>query len=363
MLQKKKIAVAMSGGIDSSVAAAILKDKGYQVFGVTMTLFPQENENTEDINRMCSSSRAANDARKICEQLGITHHVLNLKDAFKEKVVDYFIREYERGRTPNPCVACNRFIKFDVLLKEVFSLGGEQLATGHYARLFYNSSRDIYYLHKARDSHKDQTYFLYNLSQKELKYCIFPLGDYEKEEIREMAGKAALNIAKNAESQEICFIEDNDYKNFLRNQKNIDFKPGPFLNTAGKKMGTHQGLPFYTVGQRKGLGLAVGYPLYVVDIDFTRNAIILGRKEELFSQGLIAEKVNYIAGSSQKEQDIAVKIRYRSPEVEARLESFSGNKVKVIFEKPQRAITPGQAVVFYQGNIVLGGGTIKERIR
>ncbi len=367
MLQKKKVAVAMSGGVDSSVVAAILKDRGYQVFGVTLDLLQQEKDAKGDIYRRCSSSRAIEDARRTCEQLGIDHHVLNLKETFQKKVVDYFIREYERGRTPNPCVVCNRFIKFDVLLKEVFSLGGEQLATGHYARLFYDSSSDTHFLYKARDFHKDQTYFLYNLTQKELRHCLFPLGDYVKEEIRDMAGKAGLDIAGKAESQEICFIQDNDYKNFLRKQRTIHVKPGPFLDTAGKKLGTHQGLPFYTVGQRKGLGLAAGYPLYVVDIDFSKNAIILGRQEELFSPGLLAEGVNFITESwikegEIKEQDIKVKIRYRSPEVEARLEPLSGDQVRVVFNSPQRAVAPGQAVVFYQDSMVLGGGTIKERI-
>lgn len=349
---KKKVAVAISGGVDSSVTAALLQEEGRQVFGVTMELGSPDNS---------SLSRGVREAERVCRHLGISHHVIDLGEDFKGRVIDYFIKEYEGGRTPNPCVVCNRHIKFGRLMEEALSLGADYLATGHYARLDFDPFLGKYILKKARDEGKDQTYFLYNLTQEHLGKSIFPLGGYLKEEVQELAREQELPAAGKPESQEICFIEDNDYKGFLRKQ-NISYKPGPFYSTSGEKLGTHQGLPFYTIGQRKGLGLAVGYPLYVISMDCAKNAIILGRKEELFAQGLTAREVNYLLEDIKKPTKIEVKIRYRSPQVEAKLYPLGGGRVRLEFITPQKAVTPGQAAVFYQGDLLLGGGIIEERL-
>ncbi len=363
MPEKGKVAVAMSGGVDSSVAAAVLKEAGYRVFGITMLIYASGNGQLEkDKRETRPTDYAAEDARKVCSQLGIEHHVLDLSEDFQKHVIDYFICEYEQGRTPNPCVVCNRHIKFERLMNAAFSLGADYLATGHYARIIYSSHKKQYFLQKGRDTGKDQTYFLYNLTQEKLAQCIFPLGGYLKEEVRQMARDFNLAVREKPESQEICFIEDNDYKGFLKSKGKAACSPGPFLSTSGERIGTHQGIPFYTVGQRKGLGLAVGYPVYVTDIDPTRNAVVVGKREELFAPGLLAGEVNTISGEPLEEQELLVKIRYRSPEVEAVLTPVSRRRVSIRFNTPQRAVTPGQAVVFYKGDLVLGGGIIEERI-
>ncbi|RQD77763.1 MAG: tRNA 2-thiouridine(34) synthase MnmA [Candidatus Syntrophonatronum acetioxidans] len=367
MGEKKKVAVAVSGGVDSSVTAALLQERGYQVFGVTMDLgSPQEVASSYDgkakKDEDSSLSREVKEGERVCRHLGIPHQVIDLKKDFKSKVINYFIKEYQGGRTPNPCVVCNRHIKFGSLMEEAFSLGAHYLATGHYARLSFDQAHRKYFLEKARDEGKDQTYFLYELTQDHLEKSIFPLGDYLKEEVQELARKWGLPAAGKPESQEICFIEDNDYKGFLLRQGDISYQPGPFYSTSGERLGTHQGLPFYTIGQRKGLGLAVGYPLYVIHMDCAKNAIILGRKEELLARGLTAGRVNYILEEIKEATRLEVKIRYRSPQVEAVLYPLEGGKVRLEFKDPQRAVTPGQAAVFYQGNLLLGGGIIEERL-
>lgn len=364
MSEKGKVAVAMSGGVDSSVTAAVLKHAGYNVFGLTMSIdSSHHNYEKGDNTGTCETNKAVEDARKVCEQLGIEHFSLDLSGDFKKKVIDYFVREYERGRTPNPCVVCNLHIKFERLMKEALSLGADYLATGHYARIVYSAHKKQYFLQKARDIGKDQTYFLYNLTQEKLKKCLFPLGRYLKQEVREMAWEFNLEVMEKPESQEICFIKDNDYKGFLKREGKVTYSPGPFLSTSGERIGSHQGLPFYTVGQRKGLGLAVGYPLYVIDIDHCKNAVVVGKKEELFTSGLLAGDVHSISGELLEEQELLVKIRYRSPEVEALLTPLSPHRVSIRFKTPQRAVTPGQAVVFYRGDLVLGGGIIEERLK
>lgn len=357
--EKGIVAVAMSGGVDSSVTAAILKNEGYRVFGLTMSIYSSHQSYGTVTGQ---TNKAAEDAQKVCRQLGIEHYVLDLSGDFQKSVINYFISEYERGRTPNPCVVCNRHIKFDRLMSEAFSLGASCLATGHYASIIYSDHQKQYFLQKARDTRKDQTYFLFNLTQEKLSKCLFPLGGYLKQEIRQMARDFNLEVMEKPESQEICFIEDNDYKSFLKREGKVNCSPGPFLSTTGERIGTHQGLPFYTVGQRKGLGLAVGYPLYVINIDYSRNAVVVGRREELFAAGLTAGEISIISGEPLKEQELLVKIRYRSPEVEAVLTPQSSHRVSIRFKTPQRAVTPGQAVVFYRGELVLGGGIIEERI-
>ena len=364
MLEKVKVAAAMSGGVDSSVTAAVLKDAGYEVFGLTMSIYSSHHYGEKGINSGNGQiNKAAEDARKVCDQLGIEHYSLDLSREFRKNVIDYFVREYEWGRTPNPCVLCNLHIKFGRLMEEALSLGADYLATGHYAQIIYSTHKKQYFLQKARDIGKDQTYFLYNLNQEKLSKCLFPLGGYFKQEVREMARELNLEVMEKPESQEICFIEDNDYKGFLKREGKVTYSPGPFLSTSGERIGSHQGLPFYTVGQRKGLGLAVGYPLYVIDIDHCKNAVVVGKKEELFTSGLLAGDVHSISGELLKEQELLVKIRYRSPEVEALLTPLSPHRVRIRFKTPQRAVTPGQAVVFYRGDLVLGGGIIEERLK
>ncbi len=356
---KKRVVVAMSGGVDSSVAAALLVEKGYEVIGITMQIWPQAQEPTPG---GCCSLDTIQDARGVAEGLGIPFYVVNFRDIFEEKVIDYFTAEYLRGRTPNPCIACNRQIKFAALLERAKALEADYLATGHYARVVYSAEVQRYLLLKGKDERKDQSYVLYNLTQEQLAHTLFPLGEYTKDQIREKAAQLGLKVADKAESQEICFIPDHDYKKFLLERVGaVEFPPGDFVNLQGEVLGRHRGLPFYTVGQRKGLGLALGYPVYVVALDPERNRVIVGLEEEVFHQELYARDNNFIAIPALTEAlEVQAKIRYTAPAAPARILPAGEGRVNVIFEKPQRAATPGQAVVYYQGDVVVGGSTIDE---
>lgn len=359
----EKIAVAMSGGVDSSVAAAVLNEKGYDVIGLTMRLWfdPRFEETPE---QSCCSVREVDDARRVADQLDIPHYTVNMKDVFREKVVDYFTEEYCQGRTPNPCVVCNRHIKFGVLLDKALSLGAVKLATGHYIRTGRDPARDRYFLKKGIDAGKDQSYMLYNLTQEQLSKTLFPLGELEKGEVREKAREKGLPVAEKSESQEVCFIPGNDYREFLRSQKCV-FTPGPIVNTQGERLGEHSGLPFYTIGQRKGLGITSKEPLFVTDIRTPDNTLVVGGREEVFARGLIASGLNFIA-SDQPEEPVRVmaRIRYRSTEAPSLLYPPDENgDARLVFDTPQSAVSPGQAAVFYLGEEVLGGGTITARIR
>jgi tRNA-specific 2-thiouridylase len=372
----EKVMVAMSGGVDSSVAALLLKEAGFQPVGVTLRLWvdPAAEEMASGEARGCCSLQDISDARRVAGILEIPFYVLNMKEAFNDKVVSYFVREYLEGRTPNPCIACNRYIKFSLLLQKARALGIGFLATGHYARIVYDSEKDVYRLFRGLDSQKDQSYMLYTMNQEQLSSVLFPLGGYTKEEARELARERGLQVAEKRDSQEICFIPDNDYRSFLEREQ-ASFSPGDILSTSGKKLGRHRGLPFYTIGQRKGLGLVSPRPLYVVEIDRRNNVLIVGEEEETYSQGLEAEDLNFISGRAPLEpQEVMIKIRYRSPLVPATLyppetspQKGEGSvtaalRIRVVFDRKQKAVTPGQSVVFYRGDEVLGGGIIASRL-
>lgn len=345
----------MSGGVDSSLAAALLVEKGYRVTGVTLHLWAEEG-GFRPVPTSCCSLEAVEGARRVCQQLGISHYVFNLRDEFQKLVVEEFIREYGRGRTPNPCLACNRWIKFRLLLERARRLGFSYLATGHYARI--QRDEGGYHLWRGRDRRKDQSYVLYMLGQDELPYLLFPLGEMTKMEVRREAARRGLATAGRPESQEICFIPDGDYRRFLSTR--LPVQPGPILDLSGRVLGTHRGLAYYTVGQRKGLGLSgQPYPLFVIALRPEENALVVGPEEALLSLALEARDVSFVSGRWPEGPIwVEAKVRYRTPEAPARLFPIEKGRVRVEFDTPQRAVTPGQAVVFYRGEEVLGGGVI-----
>ena len=342
----KKIVVAMSGGVDSSVAAAILKEEGHDVIGITMQIWPGGKESS------CCSLSAVEDARRVANKLGIPYYVLNFKKIFKKKVIDDFISEYDRGRTPNPCVKCNQHIKFDALLKKAKGLGADFLATGHYAKIEKIAER--YILKKGIEQTKDQSYFLHSLKQEALSRTIFPLGDLTKQEVRKIAKKFKLNVADKEESQEICFVEGNFGKLFRPME-------GDIIDMDGKVIGKHKGYQLYTIGQRRGLGLSRKDPAYVLKIDPKTNTITVGDRGDVYGDDLIAGDLNWISVDRiDSPTKVKAKIRYNSPGSEAEILPLFKEKVKVMFNKPQFAITPGQSVVFYDGDTVVGGGIIEQ---
>jgi tRNA-specific 2-thiouridylase len=341
-MPKGKVAVALSGGVDSSAAALLLKEAAYEVMGVHMRLWDSPH-----------SEYQANRAENVCRILDIPYHQVDLQKEFEFYVVDYFCREYQQGRTPNPCVACNQYIKFGLLLDKALSLGADYLATGHYARV--ENSCDGHRLLKATDVRKDQSYFLYTLTQEKLGRVLFPLGGHSKNEVKQMAKQAGLPTAARS-SQDICFISQKNYGTFL--SRRFSSTPGDVIDIQGRKLGQHQGIAFYTIGQRHGLGLASDEPLYVIRIEPESNRIVLGHEKELYSQKLAAQKLNWISGKAPREPTtVTAKIRYKSKGAEAVL-FFSNGSVDVHFAQPQKAVTPGQAIVFYNMDDVLGGGII-----
>ncbi len=353
-----KVVVAMSGGVDSSVAAALLKEQGYQVTGVTMKIWDGEAFPREGMRHGCygpSEERDIEDARKTTQTLGIDFHVFDLRQEYKTEVLGYFCHEYLLGRTPNPCLRCNHKIKFDALLRKTRDSGIEfdYFATGHYARVEYKKNKHRYLLKKARDLSKDQSYFISSLSQKQLGHSLLPIGNYTKEEVRKMASDFRLNVSDKPESQD--FIAGGYFPLIEA------AKPGPILDKQGNMLGKHPGIPFYTIGQRKGLGISAKEPLYVTYIDSEKNAIIVGSKEEVYRYELIASGLNWIAIEELKRSaKVKARIRYLHKEAEAIVTPLNKDKVYVKFKEPQMAITPGQAVVFYHGDVVVGGGTIER---
>jgi tRNA-specific 2-thiouridylase len=355
-----KVLVAMSGGVDSSVAAYLLQQQGYDCTGATMRLFDNELIG-EAVESSCCSLADVEDARGVCDRLGIPYYVFNYSDTFAEKVIEPFVRAYEHGATPNPCIACNRHLKFEHLLARALTNNYGSVATGHYARVRYDEPTDRYQLLKGLDTNKDQSYVLYGLTQAQLAHLKLPLGELTKAEVREFANSMGFINADKPESQDICFVPDGDYGSFIRRYRGTSYAPGNIVDSAGKVLGEHQGIIDYTIGQRKGLGVAVGHPLYVTRIDPNTNTVTIGPQEELYASTAIVRDINMVALPQLKGRvELTAKHRYRTPAHPAQVEQLSADTLQVDFLHPQKALTPGQALVLYNADQVIAGGTITE---
>lgn len=356
--EQSVVAVAMSGGVDSSVAAALLTQQGYAVKGLTMRLWEGPLVHAHS----CCSSDAVRDAQAVCEKLGIRHYIVDLRREFDQEVVADFVQEYLEGRTPNPCVRCNALVKWGELLRVALALGATRLATGHYARVSFDSATGRYLLRRGVDAYKDQSYALWALSQEQLARTMFPLGGMRKKDVRQLAATLTLPAAERPESQEACFVPEGDYGAFVAErarQMGKYLAPGEVVDAMGTVLGEHRGYPFYTIGQRKGVGVALGHPVYVVDVDPHQNRVQVGTAEELMASGLEAEQVNWVSVECPKRgQSVTAKIRYKDPGFLAVVDYADQERLSLQFVKPQRAVTPGQSVVLYEGDLVLGGGVI-----
>ncbi|WP_251389473.1 tRNA 2-thiouridine(34) synthase MnmA [Mediterraneibacter agrestimuris] len=353
-----KVVVGMSGGVDSSVAAYLLKEQGYDVIGVTMQIWQDEEQAVQEENGGCCGLSAVDDARRVAAALDIPYYVMNFKESFKKNVIDYFIEEYLEGRTPNPCIACNRYVKWESLLQRSLAIGADYIATGHYARVV-QLPNGRYTLQRSATLDKDQTYALYNLTQEQLKRTLMPAGAYSKNEIRAIAEKIGLRVASKPDSQDICFVPDGDYASYIEIKTGEKMPEGNFVTLEGKVLGQHKGIIHYTVGQRKGLGLALGYPAFVLAIRPETNEVVIGTHAESMAESLRANQLNFMAVEDLTESmHVFVKIRYNHKGVWGTIEKTGEDELVCMFDEPQRAVTPGQAVVFYKDDYVLGGGTI-----
>ncbi|MGN0459115.1 MAG: tRNA 2-thiouridine(34) synthase MnmA [Eubacterium sp.] len=350
----KKALIAMSGGVDSSVAAFFMKQQGYECIGVTMKLYDNEDIGIEKEKTCCSLDDIA-DARAVANRLGMKYYVFNFKDDFQEKVINKFIRTYEAGGTPNPCIDCNRYLKFEKLMQRMREIKFDCVVTGHYADIVFENGR--YFLKKGKDLSKDQSYVLYSLTQEQLKHTVFPLGKYSKEEIRRVALENGFVNAQKRDSQDICFVPDGNYAKFIEEHEGVKYPKGNFVDKDGNVLGEHNGIIRYTIGQRKGLNIALGHPVYVISKDIEKNTVVLGSNDDLNTTRLIAESFNWIIEKPSDKIKCFAKTRYNMKEVPCTA-YCTGDRVVVEFDEPVRAVTPGQAVVLYNGEYVLGGGTI-----
>ena len=355
----KKVVVGMSGGVDSSVAAWLLKEQGYDVIGVTMQIWQDEDTEVQEAEGGCCGLSAVDDARRVAMDLGIPYYVMNFKEEFRKNVMDYFVGEYVEGRTPNPCIACNRHVKWESLLRRSMAIGADYIATGHYAQID-RLPGGRYSLKTSVTAAKDQTYALYNLTQEQLSHTLMPVGSYHKEEIRDMAKRLGLPVAHKPDSQEICFIPDHDYASFIEEYTGRELPPGNFVDLDGHVLGRHRGITHYTVGQRKGLNLSMGRPVFVVEIRPETNEVVIGDNEDVFTNVLRCDKLNWMAvdGLHGKSMEVTAKIRYSHKGSPCTIREIGEGMVECRFHEPVRAVTPGQAVVFYDGDYVAGGGTI-----
>lgn len=357
----KKVVVGMSGGVDSSVAAYLLKKQGYDVIGVTMQIWQDEDHFVQEENGGCCGLSAVDDARRVAERLEIPYYVMNFKQEFKENVMNYFTAEYLRGRTPNPCIACNRYVKWESLLRRSLEIGADYIATGHYARV-EQLANGRYAIKNSVTAQKDQTYALFNLTQEQLSHTLMPVGAYTKDEIRAMAEDIGLMVAHKKDSQEICFIPDNDYAGFIdRECGDMVPPPGNFVSVDGAILGRHKGITHYTVGQRKGLGIALGHPVFVTEIRPETNEVVLGENEDVFTDRLYADHLNFMSLPDIKGEIVLnAKIRYSHAGSPCRVIRTGEDEICCEFLEPVRAVTPGQAVVLYDGEYVAGGGIIRR---